>query len=145
MTTDVVPGMEPILPEPDELTAFFWEGARHGQLRIQRCQACGCYVHPPKPVCPACLSFHLEPETVSGRGRVYSYTVGVQAFHPWFESRLPYLLAVVELDEQPNLKLVTNLVDCTEDDVRIGMPVMVVFEEISPQISLPMFAPAGGM
>ena len=145
MTTETAPSAEPVLPQPDEMTAFFWDGARNGQLRIQRCQDCGRYIHPPKPVCPACHSFNLRPATMSGRGRLYSYTVGVQAFHPWFESRLPYLLAVVELDEQPNLKIVTNLVECTEADVEIGMPVRVVFEEISPEISLPMFAPVRGL
>jgi hypothetical protein len=72
---------------------------------------------------------------------VYSYAVGVQAFHPWFDNRLPYLLAVVELEEQSNLRLVTNLVECTEDDVHINMPVEVTYEHVNAEMTLPMFRP----
>ena len=80
--------MEPMVPVPDELTAFFWTGAAQGKLLIQRCDRCGFYVHWPRPCCKRCNSFELTPAEVSGRGTLYSYTVGVQAFHPWFESRL---------------------------------------------------------
>jgi hypothetical protein len=81
---------------------------------------------------------------VSGRGTVYSYTIAVQSFHPWFESRIPYVLAVVELEEQRHLKLVTNLVECDEDDVEVDMAVEVVFEKLDDELTLPMFRPAGG-
>jgi hypothetical protein len=143
MGTEASTQPQPVLPAPDPLTNFFWEAARREELMILRCQTCGFYVHWPRPICPRCHSFALQPAPVSGRGRLYSYTVGVQAFHPWFESRLPYLLAVVELVEQPNLKLVSNVVNCTEDEVRMEMPLAVTFEWITPEFALPMFQPAG--
>jgi hypothetical protein len=142
MGTEVSRQPQPVLPAPDPLTDFFWAAARQEQLMILRCQVCGFYVHWPRPICPRCHSFALQPAQVSGRGRLYSYTVGVQAFHPWFEARLPYILAVVELEEQPNLKLVSNLVNCPEPEVRMEMPLAVTFEWITPEFSLPMFEPA---
>lgn len=132
----------PLLPAADPLTDFFWAGARQSRLLILRCQACRFFVHWPRPVCKRCHSFELAPEEVSGRARLYTYTVCVQAFHPWFESRLPYVLAVVELAEQAHLKLVTNIVDCPADDVRIGMDLEVAYEQITPDLVLPMFRPA---
>ena len=130
-----------ITPAPDEETAFFWEAARQEKLMILQCDKCGYYVHWPRSVCKRCLSFQLTPSEVSGRGVVYTYAVGVQAFHPWFEGRLPYLLAVVELEEQPNLRLVTNLVECTEEDAHINMPVEVTYEHVNAEMTLPMFRP----
>jgi uncharacterized OB-fold protein len=134
----------PLLPARDPLTDFFWAGAREGKLMILRCEPCGFYVHWPRPMCPRCQSFDLVPTEVSGRGRLYSYTVGVQAFHPWFEARLPYILAVVELEEQKNLKLVSNVVGCDEHEVAVDMPLAVTFEPITPEICLPMFRPERG-
>ncbi len=131
----------PLLPAADPLTDFFWAGARQNRLMILRCQACGFFVHWPRPVCKRCHSFELAAEEVSGRATLYTYAVCVQAFHPWFESRLPYVLAVAELAEQANLKLVTNIVDWAGDDLRIGMDLEVVFEQITPEFVLPMFRP----
>ncbi|HLG66309.1 MAG TPA: OB-fold domain-containing protein [Acidimicrobiales bacterium] len=142
--TTARPEPRPPLPAPDPLTSFFWEAARRRRLAILRCDDCGWYVHWPRPVCKRCRSFSLTPTEVSGRGTLYSWTVGMQAFHPWFEDRLPYLLAVVELEEQANLKLVTNLVECDESQVEIGMALEVTFEVVSPELTLPMFRPAQG-
>ncbi|MGD9797979.1 MAG: Zn-ribbon domain-containing OB-fold protein [Acidimicrobiia bacterium] len=133
--------VRPIVPVPDELTAFFWDGAREGRLLIQRCNDCGYHRHPPRPCCKRCNGFDLSPAEMSGRGTVYSYTVAVQPFHPWLATRLPYVLAVVELEEQPGLKLVTNLVDCAEEDLRCGLPVEVTFETIDDGVVLPVFRP----
>jgi uncharacterized OB-fold protein len=136
--------VRPIVPVPDELTAFFWDGAREGKLLIQRCDACGYYQHTPRTICKRCNGFALSPVEVSGRGTLYSYTIAVHPFHPWLASRLPYVLAVVELEEQPNLKLVTNVVECQEDDLRCGMPVEVTYETIAEGVVLPMFRPRTG-
>jgi uncharacterized OB-fold protein len=127
---------------PDAQSKFLWDGAREGKLLILRCDSCGNYVHWPRPICNRCLSFSLSPAQVSGNGTVYTYTVAVQPFHPSFEPKVPYILAVVELVEQQHLKLVTNLVDCGEDEVEVGMPVEVVFEKVSSDLTLPMFRPA---
>lgn len=129
------------LPEPDVVTAFFWDGAARRELCIQRCTNCGHLQHPPEPVCSRCSGFAFDALTVSGRGAVYSFTIGVQAFHPWFADKLPYVLAVVELDEQPHLKLVTNIVECEPSEVAIGMRVEVTFVE-RDGVALPMFRPA---
>ncbi len=136
--------MNQLAPPPipdDPLTSFFWDGARAGELRIQRCQACGTYIHLPRPVCRRCRSFDLAGEAVSGRATLYSFTETYKAFHPFFVSRVPYLLATVELVEQPHLHLVTNLVGIAEPDVQIGMDLTVEFERLSPEITIPVFRP----
>jgi uncharacterized OB-fold protein len=123
----------------DPLTAFFWEGARAGELRIQRCQACGTYIHLPRPVCRSCRSFDLAGEAVSGKATLYSYTVTHKPFHPFFVDRVPYTVATVELAEQPQLHLVTQLVGMAPDAIAIGMPLTVAFEQYSDEVVIPVF------
>ncbi|MCU4186358.1 OB-fold domain-containing protein [Acidiferrimicrobium sp. IK] len=132
----------PPTPAPGAISEFFWSGARRGQLMIQRCQACGTYIHLPRPVCRACHSFDLLGEPVSGRGSLYSFTETHRPFHPFFVDRVPYLVAVVELEEQAGLRVLTNLVRVAEADVRIGMAVQVEFERLSDDLTIPVFAPA---
>jgi uncharacterized OB-fold protein len=136
----------PPLPD-DPLTNFFWEGARNGQLLIQRCQSCGTYIHMPRPICRNCHSVDLAPEPVSGRGTLYSWTQTFKAFHPFFVDRVPYVLATVTLPEQEGLQVMSNLVGIdqarVESDARIGMPVAVDFEELAPGYVIPVFRPAG--
>ena len=126
-------------PEPvaDEVSAAYWAGAREHRLTIMRCSACGFFVHPPRGVCPRCQGEGLVPEQVSGRGKVYSYHVmhlpGVPGFTP------PYGVAVIELDEQPGLLTVGNVLDCPLEELSIGMPVQVTFEELSESVTLPQW------
>lgn len=127
----------PIVDDP--LTSFFWEGARSGELRIQRCQSCGTYIHLPRPVCRHCHSFDLRGEKVSGRATLYSYSLANKAFHPFFVDRVPYLVATVALIEQPKLHLISNLVGMDEADVTIGMALEVDFEVLSPEMTIPVF------
>ena len=134
------PGPPPVASDP--LTDFFWAGAREGRLMIQRCRACGTYIHLPRPVCRACRSFDLAPEQVSGRGTVYSFTETHRPFHPYFVDRVPYLLVAVELEEQAGLRVLSNLVQ-VDGDARIGMAVEVDFEWLSPELAIPVFRPAG--
>jgi uncharacterized OB-fold protein len=129
----------PPIPEQDDSTAFFWEGARNSQLLMLRCDACGRHIHPPRPVCRHCLSGALSPAVMSGRGSVYSFTVARQAFHPWFADRLPYVIAVIELIEEPGLRMVSNVVGCEIEAINIGADVEVVFEPIAPNVTLPLF------
>ena len=139
----VQPGPPPVASDP--LTDFFWAGAREGRLLIQRCQACGTYIHLPRPVCRACRSFDLAPEQVSGRGTVYTFTETHRPFHPFFVDRVPYLLAAVELEEQAGLRVLSNLVGIDEvtGEPRMGMPVEVDFEWLSDRLAIPVFRPAG--
>jgi uncharacterized protein len=133
--------IQPPRPLPDEVSSPFWEACRQHRLDIQRCQDSGHYIHWPKPVCRFCLSTHLAFETVSGQATLYSYTVVNQAFHPYYLAKLPYLLATVELIEQPKLMFFTRLTDCTEDEVRIGGPMEVVYEDVAPDLTFPLFRP----
>jgi uncharacterized OB-fold protein len=126
------------VPQITDDNAAFWTGGRQGELLITRCTRCGYYVHPPSPRCPECLSEAIEPRAVSGRGRVYTLTINRQPWVPGLE--VPFVLAVVELDEQPGLRLVTNIVDCPPEDVEIGMPVEVTFAERGA-VFIPVFRP----
>ena len=115
------------IPQITDENGAFWTGGRDGELLIVRCTSCGYWIHPPTPRCPHCLSDAVEPQAVSGRGTVYSYTINRQAWVPGLE--VPFVIAMVELDEQPGLRLMTNIVDCPTEEVEIGMPVEVAFVE----------------
>ena len=128
-----------LLPEVGAENAHFWQGGAEGELRFLRCQACRTYVHPPAPVCPECLSRELSPEAVSGLARLYTYTLNHHSWVPGFDP--PYWVAIVEIDEQPGLRLTTNLVGCSPADVKIGMRVRVCFEEREEGIYIPLFEP----
>jgi uncharacterized OB-fold protein len=130
------------MPAPDPLTKFFWDGLKEHKLMILRCQSCGHYIHWPRPVCRFCLSTDLAPAQVSGKATLYSWTIAVQPFHPFFVDKVPYVIATVELVEQKNLKMVSNLIDCPEEKIRAGMPLQVVFKEVAPGFTLPLFRPA---
>jgi uncharacterized OB-fold protein len=135
-----------ILPRIDERNRHFWQGGAGGELRFLRCQDCGHYVHPPLPICPVCHSRKLAPEAVSGRATLASYTINHQPWMPGPE--LPFVVAIVEIEEQPSVRLTTNLVNCDHDAIAIGMPVKVVFERHDdpddpdgPGVYLPLFEP----
>ena len=137
------PRVQPPRPLPDELTTPFWQGCLEHRLMIQRCQTSGHFIHWPRPVCRFCLSTDLAVEQVSGRGTLYSWTVVNQAFHAYYADKVPYLLATVELVEQPKLMFFTRLTACLEDELSIGMPMEVVFEDAAPDLTFPLFRPAG--
>ncbi len=129
-----------VQPALDESNRFFWTSGEDGHLRFLRCQACGYYLHPPVPRCPACGSRDVAPEAVSGRGEIHSFTVNHQS---WDGGTEPYVIVLVTFPEQEGLRLTTNLVGCPVDDVRIGMPLRVTFEQYD-DVWLPFFEPAGG-
>lgn len=129
-----------LLPGVTVDTRPFWTGGAEGKLNISRCGACARYAHPPSPICPTCLSRDIRPEPVSGRGTVVSYTVNHEPWVP--DHAVPYVVAFVEIEEQPGVWVMTNIVDCAVEDIRIGMTVGVRFER-HDDVWLPMFAPAG--
>src|SRR5262245_61597225 len=108
------------IPGPDELTLPFWDAAREGRLAIQQCHDCSYYNHPPRRECDRCLSNSLEYKPVSGKGTVYSYTVMYQPSIPGFAESLPYVTALVELDEQPMLLVYSNVPGAGPSEVSIG-------------------------
>ena len=108
-----------VLPKLLDNNRDFWTaGARH-ELRFWRCGDCGFYIHPPQPLCPRCHSKRMATEAVSGRATLASYSINHQPWMPGPE--LPYVVAIVEIAEQPSLRLTTNLVHCPHDRIRIGM------------------------
>jgi hypothetical protein len=144
MTTQLTAQTSPPVPEPDDVTRFFWDGVTAHELRILRCDRCGKFIHWPRPVCRFCLSTSLTPTRVSGRATLHSWTIPLQPFDAYFLEHLPYVLAVVELEEQPGLMMVTDIVDCDEEHLRAGMPLEVTFRDVAPGYTLPLFAPAAG-
>ena len=128
----------PPLPTVTPLDEHFWRGGADGRLMVLRCDVCETWLHPPTPRCRNCGATAVRPQPVSGRGRVRTYTVNHQ---PWFPALPPpYVIAIVGLVEQPGLQLLTRLVDCDPDEVRIGMEVRVRFEPHG-DVYLPLFAP----
>ena len=131
-----------ILPKLTEHNRAFWQGGERGELVFWRCQDCEYYIHPPQPICPMCHSKNLAPEAVSGRAVVATYSVNYQPWMPGPE--LPYVVAIVEIVEQPTVRLSTNLVNVDPDAVTIGMAVRVTFEhhpDPEGDVWIPLFEP----
>ena len=129
------------LPLLTEENRFFWTSGADGKLRFLRCRACSHYIHPPSPVCGQCLSMDLAVEPVSGRATLAAVTVNHQMWMPMFEP--PYVIGIVEIEEQPSVRLTTNIIGCAEEDLAIGMALEVAFEECD-DVFLPMFKPTAG-
>lgn len=118
--------------------AWWWDALAKGELPIQRCKACGVLRHPPRPMCGACQSVEWDHVPAKGGGTVYSYTV---LHHPKFPGYdYPLVCAVIELDE--GTRIVSNVVDCAPEDVKIGMRVQVSVEAVDDKLTLPLFRPA---
>ena len=130
------------LPTPDEETAPFWEGVNADRLLIKRCNGCGQFHFYPRPFCPHCWSADVEWYEASGRATLYTWSVVYNNDLPPFSERLPYVAALVNLEEGP--RMMTNVVDCPFDELEADMPLEVVFDEIAddPQVKLPRFRPA---
>lgn len=127
-----------LLPVPTPETQHFWEGARAGELRLQRCRDCEQAYFPPRPFCPNCGQSDVEIFCASGRAQLHSYVIHHRPA-PGLEP--PYSIAVVELEEGP--RMMTNIVDCEQspEALVLDMPLEVRFEPVSDEISLPLFRP----
>src|SRR4029077_4987195 len=112
-----------ILPRLTDHNREFWTAGARGELRFWLCQDCHEYIHPPQPICPSCLSKDMAVETVSGRATIASFSINHQAWMPGPE--LPYFVGIVEIVEQPSVRLTTNIVNCPHESLEIGMPVRV--------------------
>ncbi|VVM41595.1 hypothetical protein PS645_00274 [Pseudomonas fluorescens] len=124
------------LPALNADNRAFWQGGQHGELLIHRCSGCSRYFHPPGPLCPHCASFDVAAQAVSGKGKVLSYTVNYQPWAP--ELEVPYVVAIIELVEQPGLQFVSNVVGVPVTQVHIDMPVRVSFLNVE-DVWLPLF------
>jgi uncharacterized OB-fold protein len=131
------------LPQPTPETAEFWEGAKRGELRVQRCRACGQAYFYPRPFCPNCSSRDVEWFTASGRGRLHTYVINHRPAYG-FDDLAPYVIAIVELEEGP--RLMSNIVgvEPTPERLPLDMALEVTWERQSDEITLPLFRPAGG-
>lgn len=127
------------VPLPDADSRPYWQAAREGRLRVQRCLACGKGIFYPRSICPACGGDRLEWIDASGRGQVYTYTVVRRAPEP-FTAETPYVVALVDLRE--GVRMLSRVVGCPPEGVRIGMPVRVDFQPVTDEIALPVFRPA---
>lgn len=132
--------MKKPLPLADRDTAPYWQAAREHRFIGRRCTACGRYAFPPAPHCAACHSDAMEWRDLSGRGTVYSFCVMHAALVAGFEP--PYVVAEIELEEQPGLRVTANILNASIETVRIGLPVRVTYEGREDGTVLPQFEPA---
>ena len=135
-----------VLPAVTDDNEHFWRGGEHGELRFLRCADCGTWIHPPQPRCPSCWSTDVAPQASSGRGRILTYTINRQPWYPGLDP--PYVVAIVELDDQEGLRLTTNIVNVDPDDVDFDQRVRVTFEEYPDRngsVWLPFFEPDPGV
>lgn len=128
-------------PTPGHGSRPFWEACNDHRLLVQHCTACGLHRSPPRPVCGDCGSFDHAWSESSGRGHVFTYTIVHHSPHPVSRERLPYNVAVVELDDCDRVLLTSNVVSCPNDVLRVGLPVEVVWEDRSDGQSLYRFRP----
>jgi uncharacterized OB-fold protein len=121
------------------LNREFWTGGAAGELRIQRCPECQAWQHPPRARCRICARAELTYQAVSGLGTVYTFSV---IRHPYRSGiPLPVVMALVELPEQPGLRITTNITGCEPERIEIGLPVRVVFEDQGNGTFVPLFEP----
>jgi uncharacterized OB-fold protein len=132
------------LPHRTKVNAPYWDALKAHELRLPKCNACGHIWHPPaSAICPNCLAEgDYEWAKLSGRGKIWSYLVMHQRYFAGFAPELPYNIIYVELEERPGLRMISNLVDYGEEHLRCDQPVEVVFDDVSPEWTLPKFRPA---
>ena len=134
----------PFRPLPDTRNAGkeFWGAAAEGKLLVPRCNACERTFWHPRPRCPHCGSGNVGWISGSGKGAIHTFTVVRQSGDPFFKTRLPYAVAMVELDE--GVRLMSNIVDTPIETLRIGMRVEVLFEAAGEGMAIPLFRAQGG-
>jgi uncharacterized OB-fold protein len=129
------------VPIPDAESQPYWDAAAEHVLKLPYCGSCKRFMFPPRPACPACLDSTVTWTELSGRGTLHSFAVMHDSYVTGFDP--PFLIAQIELAEQPGLRLTTNLVDCAPKDAVIGMSVSVIFEERADGVTVPQFRPTG--
>ena len=129
------------VPQPTPETKPYWDAAKRHELSIQRCTACGKHYFYPRPYCPHCLSDKTEWTTVSGKGTLLTYVINHRPA-PGFENEAPYVIAIVKLDEGPHLMTNIVQVEPKPENLPVGLPVEVVFDDVNDEIAVPKFKPA---
>jgi uncharacterized OB-fold protein len=130
------------LPLISSLNQPYWDGLKSREFKLQRCDDCGKVWYPPSPLCPGCWSRNFTWTRLSGRGRVNSWVIFHQSYFKGYDSDVPYNVAEVELDEGP--RVLTNLVGIKNAEIRAGMPVEIVYDDVTAEITLAKFRPRAG-
>jgi uncharacterized protein len=135
----VLDGVYRVPPLLTGVNREYWQGGQNDQLLVPRCGSCRQWFLAPTLVCPHCLSRHVDMLPASGRGTIAAFTVN---HHPWRpDATAPYVIAIIELADQPGLRVISNIVNCPVDEVRTGMPVTATFAQLE-DVWLPLFEPA---
>lgn len=126
-----------LLPQPDETTQPFWDATKQGKLMLQRCADCKTFRHPPSPLCSNCYSEETEWAEISGKGTIYTHIEVYQPVIPVFRDVAPYNVVNVTPDDAPNVKIMGNVVDASGADLKCGMAVEVVFDDVAEDVAIP--------
>lgn len=137
MVMEYIPGIPLLRPYIDLDSEGFWEGVKQHKLVFQKCKYCGLLVHRPRPMCPRCLSTEKEWVPSEGKGIVYSWVNFVYANAAYPGIKVPYAVVVVEMLE--GVRMISNMYDVKPEDIYVGMPVEVVFDDIADDLTLPKF------
>ncbi len=129
------------LPVPDFDTKEFWDNTKKHKLAVPKCPVCGYWSFPPYPLCPNCQSNDRKWAELSGKGKIYSWVVVHRTGHPDFQNLVPYAVVLVQLDEQKDLRMLGNMVDCKIEDIKADMPVEAVFEDVTDEFTLVKWRP----
>jgi hypothetical protein len=132
--SDLVPKPKP-RPAPESLP--YWQAARDHRLALPKCEDCQKFWFPPSRTCPHCLSTNFSFQNVSGKGKIFSFVTFHRVYRPAFTNDVPYVVALIELDEGP--RLLSNIMGVTHDHVKCEMRVEVVFDDYDDDISIPKF------
>lgn len=132
--SDLIPKPKP-RPAPESLP--YWQAAREHRLALPKCEDCQKFWFPPSRTCPHCLSANFSFQNVSGKGKIFSFVTFHRVYRPAFTNDVPYVVALIELDEGP--RLLSNVMGVTHDQVKCEMRVEVVFEDYDEDISIPKF------
>jgi uncharacterized OB-fold protein len=125
------------LPTITDENREFWEGAKRGKIRMQKCKSCGHIRYPISHVCPECLSYDFKWTDLSGRGEVFSYVIFHQLYNPAFKDDIPYNVAMVQLEEGP--RMYSNIIGVDNDAVKVGDKVEAIFDPVTPEVTIPKF------
>jgi hypothetical protein len=127
---------------PSPWTEPFWDAARQHRLIVPRCRKCNTFRMPPGPFCHVCRTQDVDQVELTGRGTVFTSTITRHALIPAMAEAVPFVIAVVELEDAPGARMVSNVVGCAVEDVRIGMAVQVAWDDIDDRVTIPRFIPA---
>ncbi len=133
------PAPKPIKPVVSDINRPFWDACRDKRLMVQRCTGCGELRYPAAPVCPQCLGTGYEWQELSGRGEVFSFIVIHRGYHPWWAARVPYNVALIELEE--GVRMFSNVIGVANDALAVGQKVKVAFEQRDDDLFVPVFEP----